>query len=467
MSEFDVRPNDPSLPYGALSGGNQQKALLAKWFQTEPRLLLLDEPTQGVDVGARQQIFGLIRAAAEERGMVVVCASSDYEQLATICDRVVVFGRGRVFRRARRRGADEGADRRAVLRRDGRRGGRGRRVNDDRGDRGGRRPQPSRASGGVRGSRTRSSATRCCSSGPRRVVVFGILRPDTFLTTSNFTTIFGSQAILVVLTLALLAPLTAGDYDLSVAATMTLAAMVLAILNVNHGWSIWASILAALGVGVAVGLVNGALVVVLDIDSLIATLGSSTFIAGIVLWISDSQTISGISEGLIDWVVVKRLFGIPLEFYYGIALGLVLFYVFEYMPVGRRLLFVGRGRSVARLSGIRVSHLRWGALVASGLISAFAGILYAGTLGSADPTSGLSFLLPAFAAAFLGATTIFPGRFNPIGSIAAVYFLVTGITGLQLLGVQTFVQQLFYGGALILAVALSQAARRRDARQID
>jgi ribose transport system ATP-binding protein len=98
MGEFDVRPNDPSLPYGALSGGNQQKALLAKWFQTEPRLLLLDEPTQGVDVGARQQIYELIRRAAEERGMYVLCASSDYEQLATICDRVIVFGRGRVWR---------------------------------------------------------------------------------------------------------------------------------------------------------------------------------------------------------------------------------------------------------------------------------------------------------------------------------------------------------------------------------
>ena len=98
MQEFDVRPNDPSLPYGALSGGNQQKALLAKWFQTEPRLLLLDEPTQGVDVGARQQIFGLIRAAVEERGMHVLCASSDYEQLSLLCDRVIVFGRGRVWR---------------------------------------------------------------------------------------------------------------------------------------------------------------------------------------------------------------------------------------------------------------------------------------------------------------------------------------------------------------------------------
>jgi len=296
-------------------------------------------------------------------------------------------------------------------------------------------------------------------------IVFSILRPETFPTTSNFSSIFGSQAIIVVTTLALLAPLTAGDYALSVAATLTLSSMTLAILNVNHGWGIWWAVLAALGVGLLVGFVNGALVVLLDIDSLIATLGTSTFIAGVVLWISNSQTISGIDDRLIDWVVVKQLFGIPLEFYYGIALGLVLFYVFELMPVGRRLLFVGRGRSVARLSGIRVRRLRWGAMVASGVISAFAGVLYAGTLGSADPTSGLQFLLPAFAAAFLGATTIQPGRFNPIGSIAAVYFLVTGITGLQLLGVQTFVQQLFYGGALVLAVALSQLARRRDVRE--
>jgi ribose transport system ATP-binding protein len=98
MQEFDVRPNDPSLPYGALSGGNQQKALLAKWFQAEPQLMLLDEPTQGVDVGARQQIFGLIRTAVGERGMHVLCASSDYEQLSLLCDRVIVFGRGRVWR---------------------------------------------------------------------------------------------------------------------------------------------------------------------------------------------------------------------------------------------------------------------------------------------------------------------------------------------------------------------------------
>jgi ribose transport system permease protein len=134
--------------------------------------------------------------------------------------------------------------------------------------------------------------------------------------------------------------------------------------------------------------------------------------------------------------------------------------VLEYRPIGRRLLFVGRGRNVARLSGVRVERVRFGALVASAAVGGLAGVLYAGTIGGADPSSGASFLLPAYAATFLGATSIVPGRFNPWGSIVAVYFLVTGVTGLQLLGADSYVQQLFYGGALILAVALSQAVGR-------
>jgi len=95
LTAFDVRPGDPRLPYRALSGGNQQKALLAKWLHSRPPLLLLDEPTHGVDVGARQQIFALIRRAVED-GSAVLCSSSDYEQLEAICDRVLVFSGGRI-----------------------------------------------------------------------------------------------------------------------------------------------------------------------------------------------------------------------------------------------------------------------------------------------------------------------------------------------------------------------------------
>lgn len=294
------------------------------------------------------------------------------------------------------------------------------------------------------------------------IIVFGVLSPSTFLSGMNFATILGSQAVLVVLTLGLLIPMTSGDMDLSVASVLTLSTMMLGVLNAQHGIPIVVAILAALAMGVVVGALNGAFTILFEIDPFIVTLGIGTVLNGIVLLISNSMTISGISPGLVNLVVVKRFLGIPLEFYYGLLLTAFVWYLFDFTSFGRRILFVGRGRNVARLSGIRVNRLRWINLMLSGLFSAFAGILYAGTTGAADPTSGLSYLLPAFAGVFLGSTSIVPGRFNPWGSFFAVYFLVIGITGLTILGVQTYVQHLFYGGALIIAVVFSQLARKRQ-----
>lgn len=299
------------------------------------------------------------------------------------------------------------------------------------------------------------------------IAIFGIIKPTEFLSVSNFATIFGTQTPIALLTLALVVPCTAGEYDLSSASILTLSAMVIAVLNVQHGWGILPAIAVALAAGMFVGFINGLIVTYFEIESLIVTLGMGTVVQGLVLWMSASETIPGVSTHLVDVVIGTSFLGIPLSFYYTLALAAVIWYVFEFTPLGRRLLFVGRGRDVAVLSGIRVQWVRIGSLVTSGLISAFAGVMYAGTTGSADPSSGLQFLLPAFAAAFLGATTLSPGRFNPWGSLIAVYFLVTGITGFQLLGVQPFVQDLFYGGALVFAVMLSQLARRhREATQV-
>jgi ribose transport system permease protein len=294
------------------------------------------------------------------------------------------------------------------------------------------------------------------------VIVFSVVEPGTYPTMGNVSTIFGSQAPLMVVTLGLLIPLTAGDFDLSIASVLSLSAMTVALTNVNDGWNIGFSVLAGLATGVIVGLVNGLLVTTIDLDPFIVTLGMATLIEGIVFGISQSNTISGLSTSLVNWTNTNFL-GIPREFWYALGGVVVLWLAFQFTTWGRRLLFVGRNRNVARLSGINVRRMRTGAFVLSGMIAAIAGILYAGTTGSADPSSGQTFLLPAFAAAFLGMTTIQPGRFNPWGAFVAVYTLISGITGLELLGLSTWVQDVFYGAALVVAIAAARLMARRRA----
>jgi ribose transport system permease protein len=299
------------------------------------------------------------------------------------------------------------------------------------------------------------------------IALFSVLEPGSFLQFQNFTSIFNSQAVLVVLTCSLVVTLTSSEYDLSAASVLSLSAMLVAVLNAQHGVPIGWAILAAVAAGMAVGAINGVLVVAIGIESIIATLGMGSFVSGVTLWISHSNLISGISNTLVALVIVPRFFGISLGFVYAVGIVAALWYFLTYTPLGRQLLFVGRGRRIARLSGLAVGRLRFGALVAGSFLASVAGVLYAGTSASADPNSGDSFMLPAFAAAFLGSTAIVPGRFNAWGSFAAVYFLVTGIYGLSLMGIEVFIQNLFYGGALIVAVALSIMVRRSETKEPD
>lgn len=295
---------------------------------------------------------------------------------------------------------------------------------------------------------------------------FGAAMPTSFLNWGNFAILFASYAPAAMLALAIIVPLTAGDYDLSVGATLTVSSCIVGVFNVWLGWPIALAILAALGAGVVVGLVNAFFIIYVRIPSLVVTLGTTSLMTGFVQWMTNSSTIGGIDNALIMAVVGGRFLGVPYAFYYAIVAAIVMSYVFDFTPLGRRLLFVGRGREVARLNGIAVDRVRLGALITSGVLASAAGVLYAGVLGSADPYSGLNFLLPAFAAAFLGATTILPGRFNPWGAIIAVYFLATGITGLTMLGIPLWVTNVFNGGALILAVTISQLTRGREASDI-
>jgi ribose transport system permease protein len=297
------------------------------------------------------------------------------------------------------------------------------------------------------------------------IVFFVIAVPNTFPTAANLSSMLGSQAVLLILTLGLIIPLRAGDYDLSVASVFSLSAVTVASLNVNLGWPIWAACLVAIFAGYLVGALNGFIVTKFDIDPFIVTLGVGTVVLGLAYPVSNSRTISGVDPVLSDVMLTKPFLSIPLDFYYAVAICAIVAYVFSRTAFGQRLLFIGQNSSVARLNGVDVSKLRRIALMSSSTVAALAGVVYVGTTGSADAGSGAGFLLPAFAAAFLGSTTLFVGRFNPWGTLIAVYFLVTGISGLQLMGAQQYVQQLFYGGALVIAVLLSKLVRARSDRR--
>lgn len=296
------------------------------------------------------------------------------------------------------------------------------------------------------------------------IIMFGLLAPRS-ASWANFSSMFSSQGPLIVLTMGLIIPLTTGDLDLSLVSTTILAGMSAGLLATDFQWPLLFAMLAALGIGVIAGTVNAFFVLYFRIHSLIVTLGTAAFMTGVTLWVSGGMTIVVFSSTLADWVIKFKIFKISPVFFYGLIVAGIIWYVFEYTTWGRQMLFVGRGREVARLSGIRVDRVRAMSFIACGFVSGLAGILFLGRAGAMDAMSLNILLLPAYAAAFLGATAIIPGRFNPWGSVLAVLFLETGIRGFQFMGAGTYVQNLFYGGGLVIAVALSQLVRNRERQE--
>jgi len=296
------------------------------------------------------------------------------------------------------------------------------------------------------------------------IALFAVLEPNTFFTYANLRIVLGTQAVLLILALALLLPLTVGDFDLSVTGALGIALILTGYLTIIRGWPILAAIAAALASGVVIGLVNIFFVMVIRVESIVVTLGSGTLWLGVGYGIWGAN-ISGVDNSLVAVTRDNFIFDFPYAFWYGVLLTVVFWYLYSFTPLGRYLYFVGANRQVSRLSGIPVDAIRAGSLMASALVSSIAGIILAGVIGGSGPNIAAGYLLPAFAAVFLGATAISPGRFNPLGTFVAVYFLITGITGLQLLGFSGWVEDVFYGASLVLAVALSRlASRRRFAR---
>jgi ribose transport system permease protein len=163
------------------------------------------------------------------------------------------------------------------------------------------------------------------------IVVFSLLRPETFFTFDTVTTLAGSQAVLLIIALGLLFPLAAGEFDLSVAGIAGLSLVLIGWLNVIHGWPIGAAIAVSLSAGLIVGAVNAFFVVVARVNSFITTLGTGTILTGVMQGIN-TKTTGGISPTLVD-AAHTELLGLPLAFYYGLFLTIAIWYVMSHTPL--------------------------------------------------------------------------------------------------------------------------------------
>jgi ribose transport system permease protein len=293
------------------------------------------------------------------------------------------------------------------------------------------------------------------------ILLFSVILPDTFPTMLNLRSILGDKAIIAILSLAAMIPMMAGRIDLTVGYGIVLWHVLAIALQTKMGLDWPTACLVVLLLGCLLGVINGFLVELAQIDSFIATLGTGTTLYAIALWYTQGrQVIGALPKGFTD-LYTATLFGIPIAAFYVLALSLILWIVTEYLPIGRYLYAIGANPRAAVLNGIPSRRYVIGTFIASGFLGAVAGIVLAARLRIGQASVGLEFLLPALVGAFLGSTTIKPGRVNVWGTIIGVAILAVGISGIQQLGGAFFVEPLFNGVTLLIAIGLAGYAQRK------
>lgn len=290
------------------------------------------------------------------------------------------------------------------------------------------------------------------------IVFFFAMRPDVFLTFVNVKNILFQVSILAIIAGAQTVVMVVGDFDLSVGATSSLAGAVAASLMLS-GVPIWPAILIAMVVGLLVGLVNGVLIAYVNLSAFVATLATMTSVVGLAYLVTKGTTLFSLPAEFNEFGQ-GRLLQIPLPVYIAIVISTILWVVLRFTTIGRSWHAVGGNVEVSRLSGVNVRRARMLAFSVAGLISAVGGILLAARLGSASAVQGGDNMMFSVAAVFLGMTVIKSGRANLVGTMVGVAIIGVMSNGLNILGVNAYVQQVVTGLIIIAAVTLSSLRTR-------
>jgi ribose transport system permease protein len=291
------------------------------------------------------------------------------------------------------------------------------------------------------------------------VVVFWITAPA-FMTLENMQSLLIVQTVIACMTFGIMFPLIVGEFDLSVGYGIGFICMVGAYLA-EHGWAVVPILVVMLAVGALIGFINSILIDRTHISSFIATLGVGIILQGLTQGLSGGSVLSKDIPEFIKQVGHDYFGPLAISVWIVLVLVVILFYVLEHTPIGRSWYAVGGSERVAYLAGLRTKRLKALAFAIGGVLVGIGAIFALGQNGSANPAFGPELLLPAYAGAFLGVTTFKGGYYNIIGSVVGILVLAVGFNGLSLLGVPFWVQPVFNGSVLLIAVLAARAETRK------
>jgi ribose transport system ATP-binding protein len=447
VDALGIRTPSIETPVETLSGGNQQKVLIGRSLLAEPRVLLADEPSRGVDVGTRVEVYRLLRESAAE-GMAIVVLSSDGLELQGLCDRVLVLSRGRVVRELAGAALTEAAIAGAAVTADTDR------VAETEADR-----RDARLRHFFRGDYAPSLvlATLIVLLG-----AFVTVQNDRFLSPFNIETMLLLASALILVSLGQQVVILGAGFDLSVGALMGLTVIVFSFLATSGSSpaSFVAAFVVSIGLGVVVGLVNGTLVRIVKLAPVLATLATLFVLGGVALLL---RPIPGgfIDRPLLD-LITTTAGPVPVAFIVVVTVAIAAEWLLRRSRAGLELRAVGSDEERARRLGARVDRTQFGAYVACSLFAVGAGVMLAAQVGTSDAALGGTYTLASITAVVLGGASLFGGRGTFIGAFLGALLLQEIVTSMAFLRLGN-AWQYWLPGILVL-VAAGVYARARGVR---
>ncbi len=444
-------------PVRTLSGGNQQKVVLSKWLATNPRVLILDEPTQGIDVQSKAEVHAMIAELAQQ-GLAIVLISSELPELVGMCDRIIVLREGRQTAHFDRAEADQERVIRAATD----------------ADHNAPRPVATLAAEAAALDAQHDASNRWFRRITSRrefglaCAIAAVALPVTFLnprmmSPDNLTAVAMDAALLMIVAMAQMLVLLTRNIDLSVASVIGLSAYGAAsFMHLHQDSSVFAGVAVAGAIGVGCGLVNGLVVAFGGVPAIVVTLGTLAVFRGInSLWAGGHQiSADQVPQSWLD-MTGARVTGVPAVILIAIATMVVIGLILKRLPSGRELFAIGSNPEGAALIGIRKTALVLGAFVIAGLLAGFDGALWASRYATVDARVALGYELTVVASVVVGGVAIRGGAGTVLGVALGALTLLVIQNGLTLVRVDPLWLQGVYGLVILIAVGVDTIVGRR------